>query len=538
MPVSCWKCGAPPTPLHALPPPSVNLTHLLGTNDPPSEDEIGAARGVISAAQGRMELLDSHISELRLVLIRLRNERTETEQIVQKYRVILSPIRRLPPELVCEIFSLVPCTRRVGYQTVSQPPWRLAHINRSTRAAALTYTALWSSLHVAHVHWGSLAAMIETQYSRASNAPLDVTFWYWIDGPEDPASVKALLLHSTRWRTLSIRVNHGYEEIMDVLNRVKNQLPSLHTLTLEMSGENPLPTANAFSSARGLRTVLLTDISCRKLSPSPTSLQLPWGDLVRYRGKYTIPRQLAILRRTPKLLECSLGDIRWIGSSELPPVQLNHLRRLHCERAGILAHLATPALEILSLNSEPLDALAVFLLRSPHHHLTTLVLMSCRITSARAITLAAAIHSAPALTYLLLDATKSESADKSAFFRAMTLDGAGAPPTDDVVIIAPKLRKFLYGARWFDDASTDALFDMVRSRNVQEGGREGANFQNHRPHTRALGLSHFRVFSSSQEADADFHHLEHHLKRLSEEGVDAKGMSYDAATKEMLAMRL
>lgn len=100
----CWKCGAPPTTLEPLPVPS-SLTRLLESNDPPLEYEIPFIRD-ISQGQNRMDALDAQIRLLQATLAELGRKRDETAGYVQQYSAILSPVRRVPPELICETFAL------------------------------------------------------------------------------------------------------------------------------------------------------------------------------------------------------------------------------------------------------------------------------------------------------------------------------------------------------------------------------------------------------------------------------------------------
>ncbi|KAJ7622479.1 hypothetical protein FB45DRAFT_689065, partial [Roridomyces roridus] len=55
-----------------------------------------------------------------------------------------SPVRRVPPEVLCEIFARVrPVPRRISFYEVEQPPWILGHICRLWRDTALACPRLW-----------------------------------------------------------------------------------------------------------------------------------------------------------------------------------------------------------------------------------------------------------------------------------------------------------------------------------------------------------------------------------------------------------
>ncbi|KAJ7140901.1 hypothetical protein C8R44DRAFT_604578, partial [Mycena epipterygia] len=135
--------------LEPLPAVPLHLAHLFACNDAPFGAEIPSIRGLLVSSQERLNLLDSQIDDLQSTLARLIGERTETAEFVRQHTAVLSPFRRVPPELICEILALaLPCTRRLHEYVVNQPPWRFGHICRSWRHAALAYPRLWSSINL------------------------------------------------------------------------------------------------------------------------------------------------------------------------------------------------------------------------------------------------------------------------------------------------------------------------------------------------------------------------------------------------------
>jgi hypothetical protein len=53
-----------------------------------------------------MDVLDAQIRNLQATVEQLLQRRAETAEHVRQHESILSPIRRVPAELICEIFSL------------------------------------------------------------------------------------------------------------------------------------------------------------------------------------------------------------------------------------------------------------------------------------------------------------------------------------------------------------------------------------------------------------------------------------------------
>ncbi|KAJ6449013.1 hypothetical protein C8R45DRAFT_1045465 [Mycena sanguinolenta] len=141
----CSKCGAPSKAalaivslLEPLPPnSSPDIIRLLTTNDPPADAEISI---------DLMQTLDDQVVHLQNTLAQLMQKRSEVVEHIRKHRAILSPLRRVPSELICEIFDLT--TAQVRVEPYAIPPWRLRCISRCWRQYAATYSPLWSSLTI------------------------------------------------------------------------------------------------------------------------------------------------------------------------------------------------------------------------------------------------------------------------------------------------------------------------------------------------------------------------------------------------------
>ncbi|KAJ6447803.1 hypothetical protein C8R47DRAFT_999689, partial [Mycena vitilis] len=145
----CPNCEAPSRTLALLDPPpaaSPNLAHLLTSNEPPLESEVPFIHKAIADAQGRIQPLDEQIGSLKAqihdlpaALFQFRSRRDEVAENVRRHQSVISPIRRVPAELICEIFLAV----SLPDDAVNKPPWYLGHICRSWREYALAYSCLW-----------------------------------------------------------------------------------------------------------------------------------------------------------------------------------------------------------------------------------------------------------------------------------------------------------------------------------------------------------------------------------------------------------
>ncbi|KAJ7926480.1 hypothetical protein B0H13DRAFT_1599544 [Mycena leptocephala] len=212
----CWKCGAPSTTLKALlnphPTPLPDFNHLLTSNNVPLDSEIPHVRQIVSDSEDRLIALNTMIAACNAEILRLQDAIEElsesrdvaTEQLRQ-YSAIIPPLRRVPPELVCEIFAL---SARRDIADNLKPPWRLDRICKLWRQYALSYPALWSTFTMPS-HRSSnnerFLSTIKTQLLRSGNGPLDICAPYIRFGSVDPQFKDMITAQSGRWRSLFLR---------------------------------------------------------------------------------------------------------------------------------------------------------------------------------------------------------------------------------------------------------------------------------------------------------------------------------------------
>ncbi|KAF8173155.1 hypothetical protein K438DRAFT_1547239, partial [Mycena galopus ATCC 62051] len=113
----------------------------LTSNNPPLESEIPVIRDIVSDGQDRVEALDAQIYILQAAVAELVRKRDEAAESTRERRAILSPIRRVPPELICNIFDLTIQSSAEFCDPKSdttEPPWYLGHICRRWRHYALS----------------------------------------------------------------------------------------------------------------------------------------------------------------------------------------------------------------------------------------------------------------------------------------------------------------------------------------------------------------------------------------------------------------
>ncbi|KAJ7927992.1 hypothetical protein B0H13DRAFT_1013708 [Mycena leptocephala] len=448
------KCGAPPVSLFE---PSTfsspDFTRLIASNDPPPDSEISSIRDVVFEGQNHVDTLDAQIHILQASLAQLVRRRDEIAEHVRQHRAVISPVRRMPPELICEIFAML-SSSDLEEDMVINPPWYLGHICRSWRDTALSFTPLWSSITVpsqlSSEDTCTLSA-IEAQLLRTANAPLDI-LWSDVQSAVDSRLLDLVIPHCSRWRSLCFQVDPMYDvRLLNWLHPVNGHLHRLEKL--EALSTRHLAFPDVFSSAPNLRQVILTEES---FYYSPTSIVIPWGQVTHYRGTYTPESQLEILRAIPNLVECAIGFREFyhhnLNPNVNPMVVLSHLRRLCIEQDGFLLYASAPLLEELTSVWFKSSTVIVPFVQRSLCTLKKLALMRCT-NSSEVITV---LQSLPSLTYLLLadqDNEDDEHADEQgqvALFSAMFISGT---PSD----ICPNLASFVFGYRDEDEGSLGVL---------------------------------------------------------------------------------
>ena len=98
------------------------FAHLFGTNGIPSDDEASRISKLISKPVEELRGLNDEITRLLSRLDELRLKRDGIQAYVDAHRGLLTPVRRLPPDLLREIFVRCLPADRNPTRSVSEAP--------------------------------------------------------------------------------------------------------------------------------------------------------------------------------------------------------------------------------------------------------------------------------------------------------------------------------------------------------------------------------------------------------------------------------
>ncbi|KAJ7691969.1 hypothetical protein B0H17DRAFT_934620, partial [Mycena rosella] len=145
---------------------------ILSSNEAPLELDLPCVKSAISKTDARLACLGDEISRLQDRLKELEEEHVSLFSYRAQHNGIISPLRRMPPQLLGEIFSgMLPPEDTLGRTVVSNSSWRtwlLSQISGRWRAIFLSTPSLWSLvvLDFSRANANPLS-MVKTQIARA-----------------------------------------------------------------------------------------------------------------------------------------------------------------------------------------------------------------------------------------------------------------------------------------------------------------------------------------------------------------------------------
>jgi len=300
--------------------PSVTLDHVRSNTVPSELDSIAMHKSVQQALtyQSRCQ---AEIETLRATLSRLEEARDRANGYISLHQSLFSPIRRLPAEIMNEIFayccsdSVVIASRSDNLSSVT-----LSHVCHYWRALLLSSGELWAAIRVrlgrgTGAHFDGPLKLLKLYLERSCSYPLSLT-------ARDPFSLKdqrllsPLIEHSHRWKQFDV-----HRSVLGHLSTIKNNLPVLETLQIIDGGAHDI-TVDCFVDAPKLQTLILNG----SFYGLAIDLQLPWNQLTVLHFTHTVLHEtLHVLSLCRNVVSCSIKDTQ-IDDRVSPP---------HCKLPGL-----------------------------------------------------------------------------------------------------------------------------------------------------------------------------------------------------------
>ncbi|KAJ7607875.1 hypothetical protein FB45DRAFT_1130546 [Roridomyces roridus] len=319
------------------------LHSLLYSNEPPESPDAPAIQSAMSDIDQRISALDLEISGLQSRLGELQEARSALIRSREQYKVILSPLRRLPTETLGEIFvQTIPSMRDLDKWNgfgMNQSPWVLTHVCSRWREIAISLPSLWSLIYVDQRY--PLAAA-ETQVQRAKTLRVHIhgRIGYDLEPISETRILEYLISHSARWEEFSIEMTDDFDILLPTL---RDQVPLLRRLSLEWDEDlyiaDPEDSIDYFETATSL-----VDLRLRHRG-NPISFSPPLQQLTRYHVDAPWETHQQILSVSPALVEAHISVAHgweWSGTEK---IELRHLQCLYVSWTEIVQSLHVPVLE-------------------------------------------------------------------------------------------------------------------------------------------------------------------------------------------------
>ncbi|KAJ7353564.1 hypothetical protein DFH08DRAFT_1077676 [Mycena albidolilacea] len=175
------------------------FSHRFNTNYVPSDEEIQFIQGDLVSHAQELTRIDEHIRELT-------TQRDQIQAYVDSHKALISHPRRIPPDIVREIFVACLPSDRNAVMSAQEAPLLLCRICSAWRTIALLTPRLWASLHVpiSYITGNESrtpAASEWLQRSAACSISLSVGLSdMWHGTPSVSPLLRSLADFSARWR--------------------------------------------------------------------------------------------------------------------------------------------------------------------------------------------------------------------------------------------------------------------------------------------------------------------------------------------------
>lgn len=309
----CSDCSPTFTAHAALNKFKPSLFSRVRFNQPPLvASERSELTKLVSHAEGELAGYDRAIEKLRQIALALENRKQSLHRQISLAKSLLAPVRKLPPEILCQIFIEHGTENFLVYGGHSNssviPGFKIACVCSHWRSVALTTTELWNSICVvirpSDCMWwypDAHSALSERLLELSATSPLSVILN--IPGncyiPAVPYILRLLCRQANRWKAL-----RGVCNIASILcsGIDGRRLDSLETFKLAAP---PKVTALCIENAPKLHAVALILMDTKQIT-------VPWDqitDLTVGRSSASqIVQSLAKMPKLSKLLVLSCDD--------------------------------------------------------------------------------------------------------------------------------------------------------------------------------------------------------------------------------------
>ncbi|KAF7305435.1 F-box domain-containing protein [Mycena chlorophos] len=344
----------------------------------PSPSETHEIRALITDSSTELAKIDAELAEMEAALVNLRTQRDALYKNILAHQSVLSPIRRLPSDVLVEIFSACLPTKHYPLIHPSQPPLLFGRVCRYWRDLSRATPLLWKKVHIRGLH--DMHMRVANDFGEPSllarNAPAPdrtilnrflETLDRWLDDAgscalsvayiqqrEDrnpqgiyPDSESLAILDrilAARTRIAQFSVDGDSPELARMLGLAEGEMPALKGLALYLQGSTQPD--HWLEKLPILRNAKL-DKLCLSGFASPLQLPVVWShlrvlSLVCYHASLDVSAAQTTIQSTgldqnmiheilslcPSLVRAAFGITLWRERRPVPPLVMHNLEHL------------------------------------------------------------------------------------------------------------------------------------------------------------------------------------------------------------------
>ncbi|PBK92992.1 hypothetical protein ARMGADRAFT_144129 [Armillaria gallica] len=293
--------------------PLSSIASLLQSNNAPTIVEFNSLKESVSSVDEALDQLSIDIYEISEALARLKERRGRLTDMKDKYQIALTPIRRVQPEILMDIFWQTMDSGAYNVLNVRDGPWNLGRVCSRWRMIINYHSSkLWSKpiCRVATImpFPRNSLSLLTTALNRSGQHHLSISFrdigTHHVSLETISALLHLLMNHSTRWREARLNLR---PTLCDALTVVRGRVPALSIL--ELTCLQPVQVSvDTFEIAPRLSNVMLHGMGENARDPIiPASGLVSFQDDRGYADLVTTRYFLDIIRKAPQLQTFEVG---------------------------------------------------------------------------------------------------------------------------------------------------------------------------------------------------------------------------------------
>jgi hypothetical protein len=357
---------------------------ILKTNKPPVDGQLPSLQANQLEAMTELEKVDQKIETIQYILSDAIAHRARLQKVVDDFHSALSPIRRVPFEIVRKILENIGTKDSASMQckpdlnmTLYNGPWRFSTVCQLWRAVAIKSPEFWCDIHIDFrfnnrykYRSSGLCALLDEGIRRSASRGLRVSLDEEdLDDDEDDEDdededqdcgrekkdvLRALFARSSQIRTLEIKMQEA-PELYDFLSSSSSTFTSLQCLSIELECyHNDDEGSDIVEAFKGSPFLVELKLKWLPVGKPFRYLNFPWNQLqiFDYAPSFSPDEVLDIIHLCPRLQRFTAynTDTTLMGT----PTAIHHAALTHLDLSFVslsfLQHTTMPSLTILRVS--------------------------------------------------------------------------------------------------------------------------------------------------------------------------------------------